>query len=45
VSAPALPFPVENNRQLAPMLQYGGATVDGVQHATYPGLQHSAARY
>jgi aryl-alcohol dehydrogenase-like predicted oxidoreductase len=45
VSAPALPFPVENNRRLAPMLQYNGATVDGVQHATYPGLQHSAARY
>jgi hypothetical protein len=34
-----------NNRDLAPMLQFGGATVDGRPHAAYPGLLSSPARY
>jgi hypothetical protein len=29
VSAPALNFPAENNRLLAPLIQFVGATVDG----------------
>jgi aryl-alcohol dehydrogenase-like predicted oxidoreductase len=45
VSRPALNFPAANNRDLAPMLQYGGATVDGDPHPAYPGLVSSPARY
>jgi hypothetical protein len=44
-SAPKLNFPAENNRQLAPMLQFGGATVDGRQHQAYPALLASSTRY
>jgi aryl-alcohol dehydrogenase-like predicted oxidoreductase len=44
-SAPRLPFPIENNAHLAPMLQYNGATVDGVAHPRYPMLEQSTTRY
>ncbi|GAA4178999.1 aldo/keto reductase [Gryllotalpicola koreensis] len=44
-SAPHLPFPIENNRHLAPVLQYNGATVDGVAHPRFPMLEQSATRY
>ncbi|TDD46927.1 aldo/keto reductase [Kribbella antibiotica] len=44
VSAPALNFPAANNSLLAPMLQFAGATVDGVAHSVYPALV-GAERY
>ncbi|AYG02419.1 aldo/keto reductase [Gryllotalpicola protaetiae] len=44
-SAPHLPFPIENNRHLAPMLQFNGASVNGVAHARFPMLEQSATRY
>ncbi|MFE7171612.1 aldo/keto reductase [Streptomyces sp. NPDC057616] len=45
VSAPALNFPYDLNRQVGPMLKYAGATVDGVASPVYPPLLQSAARY
>lgn len=45
VSAPALNFPAENNRTLAPMIQFGGATVDGRPSMVSPLLGVSSARY
>jgi aryl-alcohol dehydrogenase-like predicted oxidoreductase len=45
VSAPALNFPARNNQTLAPVLQFAGATVDGVPSAVSSLLQASAARY
>jgi aryl-alcohol dehydrogenase-like predicted oxidoreductase len=45
VSAPALNFPAENNRSLAPLLQFAGATVDGQAHGPSPLLAASEARY
>ena len=36
VSRPALNFPAENNRELSPMLQFAGATVDGRATSTLP---------
>lgn len=45
VSAPKLNFPAENNRLLAPNLQFAGATVDGRSSAVSPLLHASAARY
>ncbi|MEU9383594.1 aldo/keto reductase [Streptomyces sp. NPDC048279] len=45
VSAPALNFPADNNRMLARMLQFTGATVDGVPSIVSPLLQISDARY
>ncbi|MFG2680541.1 aldo/keto reductase [Streptomyces sp. NPDC048392] len=45
VSTPALNFPAENNRTLAPMLQFGGATVDGRTSAVSPLLRTSSTRY
>ncbi|MFK4087927.1 aldo/keto reductase [Kribbella sp. NPDC020789] len=44
VSAPRLNFPAENNALLAPVLQFAGATVDGVAHSVYPALV-AADRY
>jgi aryl-alcohol dehydrogenase-like predicted oxidoreductase len=44
-STPALSFPVDNNRALAPMLQFAGATVDGRPTVTPPHLLSSPARY
>ncbi|WP_406431821.1 aldo/keto reductase [Streptomyces sp. NBC_00631] len=45
VSAPALNFPHDLNHRVGAMLQYAGATVDGVPSAVYPPLLASAARY
>ena len=45
VSAPALNFPADNNRDLAPLLQFAGATVDGQSHGPSPFLVSSDARY
>ncbi|MFF1823511.1 aldo/keto reductase [Kribbella sp. NPDC058245] len=38
VSTPQLNFPAQNNAELAPMLQFAGATVDGVAHSVWPSL-------
>ncbi|WP_406432416.1 aldo/keto reductase [Streptomyces sp. NBC_01589] len=45
VSAPTLNFPADNNRTLAPMIQFGGATVDGRPSTVSPLLQASSTRY
>ncbi|GGJ77704.1 aldo/keto reductase [Streptomyces camponoticapitis] len=45
VSAPALNFPAVNNRTLAPMLQFAGATVDGRPSVVSPLLRANDARY
>jgi aryl-alcohol dehydrogenase-like predicted oxidoreductase len=45
VSAPKLNFPAENNRVLAPRLQFAGTTVDGRPTPVSPLLQASTARY
>ncbi|MFJ8146776.1 aldo/keto reductase [Streptomyces sp. NPDC096048] len=45
VSTPALNFPAENNRTLAPMIQFGGATVDGRTTSVSPLLRTSSTRY
>lgn len=45
VSRPALNFPAHNNRDLAPLLQYAGATVDGRRTDVYPALVSSPTRY
>lgn len=44
-SAPTLNFPADNNRTLAPMIQFGGATVDGRRSTVSPLLQAGSARY
>lgn len=45
ISTPKLNFPAENNRLLAPSLQFAGATVDGLASATNPLLEASETRY
>ncbi|MCA1218350.1 aldo/keto reductase [Streptomyces sp. 8L] len=45
VSAPALNFPADLNRQTAAMLKYAGATVDGLRTTVYPPLLESTTRY
>ncbi|SFS40958.1 Predicted oxidoreductase [Streptomyces sp. ok210] len=45
VSAPTLNFPADNNRTLAPVIQFGGATVDGRRSTVSPLLQAGSARY
>ncbi|WP_329459312.1 aldo/keto reductase [Streptomyces sp. NBC_01497] len=45
VSEPALNFPAALNRQVGAMLQYAGATVDGVRTTVYPPLAESPTRY
>ncbi|AWS45017.1 aldo/keto reductase [Streptosporangium sp. 'caverna'] len=45
VSAPTLNFPAHNNRTLAPMLQFAGATVDRIPSIVSPLLQANGARY
>ncbi|MFE7791482.1 aldo/keto reductase [Streptomyces sp. NPDC057460] len=45
VSAPTLNFPADNNRTLAPVIQFGGATVDGRPSTVSPLLRASSARY
>jgi aryl-alcohol dehydrogenase-like predicted oxidoreductase len=44
-SAPKLNFPADNNRVLAPMLAFAGATVDGVPSAVSHLLRASPVRY
>jgi aryl-alcohol dehydrogenase-like predicted oxidoreductase len=44
-STPHLNFPAENNALLAPVLQFGGATVDGQAHPVSPLLTANATRY
>jgi hypothetical protein len=45
ISQPALNFPADNNRDLAPVMQFAGATVDGQAHGASPLLAASEARY
>jgi aryl-alcohol dehydrogenase-like predicted oxidoreductase len=45
VSTPTLNFPAHNNRTLARMLQFAGATVDGLPSIVSPLLQASGTRY
>jgi aryl-alcohol dehydrogenase-like predicted oxidoreductase len=45
VSVPTLNFPAENNRLLAPNLQFAGATVDGRTSTASPLLHLSDTRY
>ncbi len=45
VSRPALNFPADNNRDLAPDLAFAGATVDGMKTQALPMLAKSATRY
>jgi aryl-alcohol dehydrogenase-like predicted oxidoreductase len=45
VSTPTLNFPAHNNRTLARMLQFAGATVDGLPSIVSPLLQASGVRY
>ncbi|WP_328891715.1 aldo/keto reductase [Streptomyces sp. NBC_00316] len=45
VSAPTLNFPAENNRTLAAMLAFAGATVDDQQTIVSPLLQTNPTRY
>ncbi|MCM1965904.1 aldo/keto reductase [Streptomyces sp. G1] len=45
VSAPKLNFPADNNRQLAPSLQFAGATVDGRPSLVSPLLHAADTRY
>jgi aryl-alcohol dehydrogenase-like predicted oxidoreductase len=44
-SEPTLDFPAPNHAELAPMLGFGGTTVDGHAIDAWPALQASAARY
>jgi aryl-alcohol dehydrogenase-like predicted oxidoreductase len=45
LSAPSLAFPAQYHDMLAPMLAFGGATVDGVDLPVWPLLLESSARY
>ncbi len=45
VSTPQLNFPAANNEQLAPLLAFGGMTVDGVSYPQFPMIPEDAARY
>ena len=45
VSAPVLNFPAANNRELAPVLAFAGATVDGRPSTMSALLGHSETRY
>jgi len=45
VSAPALNYPAEMNRQTRTMLQFAGTTVDGEVSTVYPPLLASGIRY
>jgi aryl-alcohol dehydrogenase-like predicted oxidoreductase len=45
VSAPKLNFPAENNKLLAPSLQFAGATVDGRSSTVSPLLHAATTRY
>jgi hypothetical protein len=45
VSKPALNFPADNNRDLAPNLAFAGATVDGVETKPVQMLAKNTTRY
>jgi aryl-alcohol dehydrogenase-like predicted oxidoreductase len=45
VSKPVLNFAADNNRDLAPMLAFAGATVDGKPTTAFPLLTANATRY
>jgi aryl-alcohol dehydrogenase-like predicted oxidoreductase len=45
VSAPRLSYPYDLNRQVGPMLQFAGTTVDGQPSIVYPPLLQDATRY
>ncbi|MGK5739258.1 aldo/keto reductase [Micromonospora sp. URMC 103] len=45
VSTPVLNFPADNNRMMARMMQFAGATVDGQASTVSPRLQSSSTRY
>jgi aryl-alcohol dehydrogenase-like predicted oxidoreductase len=45
ISLPQLNFPATLNRDVAPMLQYAGATVNALQTSIYPPLLQSSTRY
>jgi aryl-alcohol dehydrogenase-like predicted oxidoreductase len=45
VSAPVLNFPAQINSELAPMLAFAGATVDGRATAAFPPVVASTTRY
>jgi aryl-alcohol dehydrogenase-like predicted oxidoreductase len=45
VSSPTLNYPADLNRDVAPMLQFSGATVNGVTTQPYPLLTASDRRY
>lgn len=42
ISAPKLNFPFDLNRQVAAMLKYAGATIDGERSGVYPPLLNTA---
>jgi aryl-alcohol dehydrogenase-like predicted oxidoreductase len=42
---PQLNFPHDNNAVTVPLIQFGGATVDGETHDTFPALLDSTIRY
>lgn len=44
-SRPRLNFPAANNADLAPMLTFGGMTVDGTAYPAFPALAEDATRY
>jgi aryl-alcohol dehydrogenase-like predicted oxidoreductase len=44
-STPTLDFPAPYHAELAPMLGFGGMTIDGQTTPAYPALEASAARY
>ncbi len=44
-STPQLNFPASNNASLAPLLSFGGMTVDGVTYPPFPALAADAVRY
>ncbi|MEV4624916.1 aldo/keto reductase [Micromonospora sp. NPDC049523] len=45
VSAPQLDYPYDLNRQVGPMLQFAGTTVDGQRSTVYPPLLQDTTRY
>ncbi|MCW3065708.1 MAG: aldo/keto reductase [Solirubrobacterales bacterium] len=44
-SEPTLDFPADNNAELAPMLGFGGTTIDGHASSVWPARQASPVRY
>ena len=44
-SQPRLNFPAFNNDSLAPMLAFGGMSIDGVSYPPFPPLAENETRY